>query len=154
MRSVSIDRSSAAPCLFMSRSYPFRSGSDEYQSLILPARDSANHLLHRPAESGQSERCAIGAVAVRTAAIHDEQRVRRVRGEMALVDLSVRKIDGAPDVAFGIKLRTAHIENHESRILGLQRLVDVIAVGLESQQSVKVRDRLLGSGGGNIGNAV
>lgn len=50
----------------------------EIEAFVLPAFDPTDHLLYLSSEPGQIHGRAIGTVAVRTAAIDDEQRIGRV----------------------------------------------------------------------------
>src|SRR5262245_62170598 len=47
----------------------------ELESFVSPARDSSDHLLDGPTQARDAGRRAVRTVAVRTGAVHDEQRV-------------------------------------------------------------------------------
>ena len=73
----------------------------------------AHSILSWPAEARQACRRAIGAVAVRSVAVDDEERVGRVHGQIPLVDLSVRQIDGAGHVSRLERLWRTHVQQDE-----------------------------------------
>jgi len=125
----------------------------ETESFVLPSLDTANHLLDPPAEARQACGRAVGAVAVRSAAVHDKERVGRVRGQIPLVDLSVRQIDCAGHVPCLERLWSTHVEQDEVLRIAAERGMDVPAVGFEGQQGLEVCAGADGIGGGQFGDS-
>src|SRR5207253_5600609 len=105
----------------------------EWKALVDPAGDPADHLLHRPAQRRQPESRAVRAVAVRACAVDDEERLGRVLLERARGNARMRQVDCAADVTAAEELGAADVEEDESA--GLERGMDVPAVGLELEQA-------------------
>src|ERR1700733_9704593 len=78
----------------------------EIEAFVLPAFDPTDHLLYFSSQSGHIHGGSIGAVAMRTAAIHDEQSIGRVAGQVPLVDPAVWQINGSGNVSSLERLRT------------------------------------------------
>ena len=75
---------------------------------------------------------------MRAGAIDDEERVRRVLGEIAFYESTMRKVHRTRHVALPEPFGTADIEQHEPRFARPERFVNVPAVRLESEQRFKV----------------
>ena len=90
---------------------------------------------------------AIGAVTVRSVAVDDEERVGGVRGQILLVDLSMRQTDGTRHVPLLERLWRTHVEQNEALRVA-ERGMDIPAVGLVGQQALEVCARGGGIGGG------
>src|ERR1700683_5257694 len=71
----------------------------EIEAFVLPPFDPTDHLLYFSSKPGQIHGRAIGTVAVRTAAIYDEQSIGRVGGQVPLVDPAGWRINGPGDVS-------------------------------------------------------
>lgn len=68
------------------------------KALRQPPRDASRHHLVGPAQISQSNSRAVGAVAMRTGTVHDENRVRRIWLLFAFGDLRVQQTDTSPNV--------------------------------------------------------
>src|SRR5215831_7833345 len=88
-------------------------GRFERKSLILPAFDAADHLLHPAAKAGQSNGGPIGSVAVGAVAVDHEEGIGCKGFEVAVHDASVWKIHRAGNVAGCVAFRRADVEQHE-----------------------------------------
>jgi hypothetical protein len=119
----------------------------QIKAFVLPAFDPTNHLLYFSSEPGQIHGCAIGTVAMRTAAIHDEQGNVRVAAQVPLVDPAVRQIDGTGHVSGLERLWAPHIEQHEIVVPILHRFMHIPAVGFKRQELLKVIEGGLRIGG-------
>src|SRR5438876_397973 len=93
---------------------------------------------------------------MRAAAIDDEASAGRIVSEIALVDFSVREVDGAIDVASGEHRGAAYVQEDEARLVCLQQFMNIPAIDFDAQQPVEVRGGLfrrsedvLSGGGGS-----
>ena len=75
---------------------------------------------------------AISAVTVRSVAVDDEERVGGVRGQIPLVDLSVRQTDGTGHVPFRERLWRTHVEQDEA--------LRVAERGMDSRPDVRIEN--------------
>src|SRR5438477_5726510 len=102
------------------------------EAFVPPALHPADHLLDRPSQAREADGGAVGAVAMRARAVHDEERVRRVLADRPLVDLSVGEAGRARQVAGGEEGGSAHVEGPEAGSLRAQPLGAVPAVRLQA----------------------
>src|SRR6185312_16730098 len=112
---------------------------NQRESLIEPTRDTAGHDLDRAPQSAQPNGSPRSPVAMRPCAVHHEQRLRRPGSHSRGDDLCVRQTQRTWDMTLPEELRAARIEQDEPRISRRQRLVDVPAVGLESEEPLEMR---------------
>src|SRR5215813_1507149 len=111
----------------------FTDSVHERKAVVEPAGDAADHLLHRPAQLGEPDRRPVCAVALRTGAVDDEQRLGRISFERSRGDARVRQIDGAGQVADTKQLRATDVEQDEAA--RSQRSVNVPAVSLKREKA-------------------
>jgi len=103
----------------------------ESETLVFPAFDSANHFLDLPAKARQVGGCPICAIAVRPVAINNEKRVGWIRAQVSFVNLSVRQIGCAWDMAPLEGPRVTDIQQNEVGSTILRGFVNVPAICFE-----------------------
>src|SRR5580704_18098614 len=113
-------------CLFQLEPFP------------LPPRYAPQHLLHFSIEAREAHRRFIRSVAVGTGAVDHEGDAGGECGEVTLNDSAMGQVDRSGDVAGGISLRAADIQDDVIGLAGLQVLVDIPAVGFEFKQFFEV----------------
>ena len=105
----------------------------ERVAFVNPARDAADHFLDRTAEPREANRGFVRAIAVRSDAVDDEKRFGGVFPQHVRDDRRSRDVDSLADMAAREIIGSAYVEEYEPRGAGLQRCVDIGAVGFEFQ---------------------
>jgi hypothetical protein len=67
--------------------------TEQVESFVLPPRHTADHFLNQTSETRQTHSRAICAVAVRSAAVDDGERLQEIAGKIAFIDSCVRVIN-------------------------------------------------------------
>ena len=89
---------------------------------------------------------------MRTGAINDKHRLRRIRFQIPLDNPGMRKIHGTRNMTPPIRFRTPHIQHNKPSITTLERGVNIPTIRLKCQQSLKMRQRGFRIGGRYLGN--
>lgn len=105
----------------------------EVESFVFPPFDSADHLLHGSPEFSELERGTVGTVAVWAGAVDDEERVDRIVRQVALHDSTVGQVDRRWETPRLVEIRAPDVEENEVGGACLDTVVDVPAVGFESE---------------------
>lgn len=125
----------------------------QQESFVFLPFDAADHLLDEASQTCEPNGGPVGAVAVRSGAVDNKQRIGWIVGQVAIVDPTVGQVDGSWDVSGGVELGASHVEEHEGRVAGGEVMVDVPTVGLVGEQAFEMCERITRCGSGDLGDS-
>src|SRR5262249_1288117 len=117
------------------------SGRRQREAFVQPARPPADHHLNRQPKTRQPNGGFVGAVAVRSGAVHNEDLAFWILRHALGCDLSVRYVDSALHMPIGKDLGSPDIGEDEVEIGRLEALVHVPTVRLKSEHVLEVAKR-------------